>query len=92
MLPGLKENIRADFAMTPDDFAEDFLSHLGAGFSIAPLFTQSAWFHSNRSGLWQSAGRRWNSSGTGMPGVLSSAKVVETLASEYAAQFQGQTA
>ena len=95
MLPGLKENIRADFAMTPDDFAEDYLSHLGAGFSIAPLFTQSAWFrfHNRSEGfdnlLLAGAGTH---PGAGMPGVLSSAKVVETLASEYAAQFQGQTA
>ena len=30
MLPGLKQNIRADFAMTPDDFAEDYLSYIWA--------------------------------------------------------------
>ena len=30
--------------MTPEDFESDYLSVGGAGFSVAPLFTQSAWF------------------------------------------------
>ena len=38
LLPNLKQHIQAPFAMTPDDFSTDYLSHLGAGFSIAPIF------------------------------------------------------
>jgi len=30
--------------MTPEQFKSDYLSVDGAGFSIAPKFTQSAWF------------------------------------------------
>ncbi len=82
MLPGLKESIAADFYMTPEDFKHDYLSEAGAGFSVAPHFTQSAWFRfHNRAegpeGLYLvGAGTH---PGAGMPGVLSSAKVVEKL-------------
>ncbi len=82
MLPGLKETITADFYMTPADFKHDYLSEAGAGFSVAPHFTQSAWFRfHNRAegprGLYLvGAGTH---PGAGMPGVLSSAKVIEKL-------------
>jgi phytoene desaturase len=85
LLPDLKQHIQAPFAMTPDDFSADYLSYLGAGFSIAPLFSQSAWFrfHNKAEGLdnlyLAGAGTH---PGAGMPGVLSSAKVVETLVAE----------
>ena len=89
LLPGLKTHIQAPFAMTPDDFSADYLSHLGAGFSIAPLFTQSAWFrfHNKAEGFdnlyLAGAGTH---PGAGMPGVLSSAKVVEALVAESTAK------
>ena len=82
MLPGLEEHITADFFMTPEDFKHDYLSAAGAGFSIAPFFTQSAWFrfHNKAEGL---KGLYLTGAGThpgaGMPGVLCSAKVVEKL-------------
>ncbi|MEO1207556.1 MAG: phytoene desaturase family protein [Pseudomonadota bacterium] len=82
MLPGLKEHITADFYMTPDNFADDYLSVAGAGFSIAPFFTQSAYFrfHNKAEGLKNlylvGAGTH---PGAGMPGVLCSAKVIEKL-------------
>ncbi len=82
MLPGLRDTITADFYMTPDDFEERYLSHLGAGFSIAPHFTQSAWFRFHNKaegpdGLYLTgAGTH---PGAGMPGVLCSAKVIEKL-------------
>jgi Phytoene dehydrogenase and related proteins len=88
LLPELKTHIQAPFAMTPDDFSENYLSYLGAGFSIAPLFTQSAWFrfHNKAEGLENlylaGAGTH---PGAGMPGVLSSAKVVEALVAEATA-------
>ena len=80
MLPGLREHLTADFIMTPEDFAEDYLSVSGAGFSIAPHFTQSAWFRfHNRSeaieGLYLvGAGTH---PGAGLPGVVCSAKAVD---------------
>ena len=85
ILPGLKDHIQAPFSMTPDQFSEDYLSYKGAGFSIAPLFTQSAWFrfHNKAEGFdnlfLAGAGTH---PGAGMPGVISSAKVVERLVRE----------
>ncbi|MEL0321098.1 MAG: FAD-dependent oxidoreductase, partial [Gammaproteobacteria bacterium] len=85
ILPNLKQHIQAPFSMTPDHFAEDYLSYQGAGFSIAPLFTQSAWFrfHNKAEGFdnlyLAGAGTH---PGAGMPGVISSAKVVEQLVKE----------
>ena len=82
MLPGLSEAITADFDMTPEDFETRYLSFGGAGFSIAPYFTQSAWFRfHNKSesidGLYLvGAGTH---PGAGLPGVVCSAKVIDKL-------------
>ena len=82
MLPGLKQCITADFFMTPADFETRYLSYGGAGFSIAPYFTQSAWFrfHNRSEGIKNlylvGAGTH---PGAGMPGVLCSAKVIDKL-------------
>ena len=50
---GLSETIRAEMMMTPEDFKTNYLSHAGAGFSIAPHFTQSAYFrfHNKAEGI-----------------------------------------
>jgi phytoene desaturase len=82
MLPGLKRSITSEFFMTPQDFETRYLSFAGAGFSIAPYFTQSAWFRfHNKSesidGLYLvGAGTH---PGAGLPGVVSSAKVIDKL-------------
>lgn len=82
ILPGLTETITADFYKTPEDFGSDYLSLHGAGFSIAPLFRQSAWFrfHNRAEGVKNlylvGAGTH---PGAGLPGVLCSAKVVDGL-------------
>lgn len=82
ILPGLAENITADFFKTPEDFRGDYLSVHGAGFSVAPLFRQSAWFrfHNRAEGIKNlyltGAGTH---PGAGLPGVLCSAKVVDAL-------------
>jgi len=82
ILPGLTQEIVEDFYMTPVDFKNDYLSPAGAGFSISPHFTQSAWFRfHNKSeaidGLYLvGAGTH---PGAGMPGVLCSAKVIDRL-------------
>ena len=44
ILPNLQENISDEFFMTPVDFKNNYRSTHGAGFSIAPNFSQSAWF------------------------------------------------
>lgn len=80
ILPGLKTSIREDFYMTPVDFEQNYLSPAGAGFSIAPIFSQSAWFRFHNKaegpeGLYLvGAGAH---PGAGLPGVISSAKVLE---------------
>ena len=85
IMPGLGDVLVEDFYMTPEDFKADYRSEHGAGFSISPSFTQSAWFrYHNRDPhlknlYFSGAGAH---PGAGMPGVLCSAKVVETLVSE----------
>ena len=82
IMPGLSESIFGDFYMTPEDFQNDYLSEFGAGFSLAPYFTQSAWFryHNQAEGppnlYLAGAGTH---PGAGLPGVLSSAKVLDNL-------------
>ena len=82
ILPGLASTITAEFSMTPVDFKDDYLSVHGAGFSVAPLFRQSAWFrfHNRAEGIRNlylvGAGTH---PGAGLPGVLCSAKVIDAL-------------
>ena len=85
IMPNLETTISDDFWMTPEDFKSDYRSMHGAGFSIAPIFSQSAWFrYHNRDPhipnlYFSTAGAH---PGAGMPGVLCSAKVVEALVEE----------
>jgi phytoene desaturase len=82
IMPGLSDCVVEQFDMTPKEFSEEYLSVEGAGFSIAPTLTQSAWFrfHNKSEGIENlylcGAGTH---PGAGLPGVLSSAKVVESL-------------
>ncbi len=82
ILPGLGDCITSDFTMTPENFRSDYLSAHGAGFSVAPLFRQSAWFrfHNRAEGIRNlylvGAGTH---PGAGLPGVLCSAKVMDAL-------------
>ena len=82
MMPGLKDCITARFHMTPKDFEHRYQSVHGAGFSIAPIFRQSAWFrfHNRAEGIRNlflvGAGTH---PGAGLPGVISSAKAVDRL-------------
>ena len=82
MMPGLRECVVERFHMTPRDFQERYLSVHGAGFSVAPIFRQSAWFrfHNRSEGIGNlylvGAGTH---PGAGLPGVITSAKVVDRL-------------
>ncbi len=82
LLPDLKNNIIEDFYLTPDYFEKELNTKFGSGFSIQPKFTQSAYFRfHNKSeicdGLYfVGAGTH---PGAGVPGVLSSAKVLDKI-------------
>ena len=82
VLPGIKENVVSDFYLTPDYFEKDLATLHGSGFSIQPKFSQSAYFRfHNQSEVFENlyfvgAGTH---PGAGMPGVLSSAKVLDKL-------------
>ncbi|OQX13675.1 MAG: phytoene dehydrogenase [Thiothrix lacustris] len=90
LLPGLRDSITAEFHMTPRDFAANYQSAFGSGFSVAPYFTQSAWFrfHNKAEGpenlYLVGAGTH---PGAGVPGVLSSAKVIDRLIPAVANAF-----
>ena len=82
VLPGLEENLVESFVMTPEDFKDRLLSFKGAAFGLEPLLTQSAWFRPhNRSedieGLYMVGAS--THPGAGIPGVLSSAKALDSL-------------
>jgi phytoene desaturase len=82
VLPGIKESVVSDFYLTPDYFENDLATLHGSGFSIQPKFSQSAYFRfHNQSEIFKNlyfvgAGTH---PGAGMPGVLSSAKVLDKL-------------
>ena len=82
LLPKLRENIVADFYLTPDYFEKELNTKFGSGFSIQPKFTQSAYFRfHNKSEVCE--GLYFVGAGThpgaGVPGVLSSAKVLDKI-------------
>ena len=80
VLPGIKKNVVSDFYLTPDYFEKDLATLYGSGFSIQPKFSQSAYFRfHNQSEIFKNlyfvgAGTH---PGAGIPGVISSAKVLE---------------
>ena len=82
LMPNLKDNIIEDFYLTPDYFEKDLNTKFGSGFSIQPKFTQSAYFRfHNKSEIYD--GLYFVGAGThpgaGVPGVLSSAKVLDKI-------------
>jgi len=82
LLPNLRKNIIEDFYLTPDYFEKELNTKYGSGFSIQPKFTQSAYFRfHNKSDVCE--GLYFVGAGThpgaGVPGVLSSAKVLSKI-------------
>jgi phytoene desaturase len=81
-IPGLRENLVTSRVITPHHFQDELNSLNGAAFSIQPVLSQSAYFRFHNAseevpGLYfVGAGTH---PGAGMPGVLSSAKVVDRL-------------
>jgi phytoene desaturase len=82
ILPGLEGEVVTSRIMTPLDFQDRLLSFRGAAFGLEPVLTQSAWFRPhNRSEeldrlFLVGAGTH---PGAGLPGVLSSARVLDTV-------------
>ena len=82
VLPGIESNVAFAESIDPRYFKGTLGSHLGAGFSIAPLLRQSAWlrFHNRADRVPNlylcGAGVH---PGGGLPGVVTSAKVVERM-------------
>jgi phytoene desaturase len=81
-LPGLSRHIVTERQVDPRYFAQDLNSYLGSAFSVEPTLFQSAWFRPhNRSEdvpnlYFAGAGTH---PGAGLPGVISSGKIVAEL-------------
>ncbi|MCA9933186.1 MAG: FAD-dependent oxidoreductase, partial [Anaerolineales bacterium] len=97
-LPDLQANIVAEQMIDPRHFESQLNSYRGAAFSVEPILTQSAWFRPhNRSEDFENlyyvgAGTH---PGAGLPGVLSSSKIVEGLimsSPQHATSHQLETA
>ncbi len=81
-MPGLAASIVTERVIDPRHFRDTLNSYLGSAFSVEPILTQSAWFRPhNRSediGNLYFAGAGTHP-GAGIPGVLSSGKIVAEL-------------
>ncbi len=82
LLPDLEEEIVTSRVLTPLQFRDDYLSFRGAAFSLEPVLQQSAYFRPhNRS---EDVDRLFlvgagTHPGAGVPGVLSSARVLDSV-------------
>ncbi|WP_375412384.1 phytoene desaturase [uncultured Bradyrhizobium sp.] len=82
VLPDLENQIVSSRMLTPQDFQDRLSSFRGAAFGLEPILTQSAWFRPhNRS---EDVDRLYlvgagTHPGAGLPGVLSSARVLDSL-------------
>ena len=82
VLPGLGDAVTTSRLLTPLDFESRLLSFKGAGFSLEPRITQSAWFRPHNKSediknlFLVGAGTH---PGAGIPGVISSAKVLDEI-------------
>ena len=85
VLPDIENQIATSRMLTPQDFQDRLCSFRGAAFGLEPVLSQSAWFRPhNKSedidGLYLvGAGTH---PGAGLPGVLSSARVLDALVPE----------
>ena len=82
VLPNLSEHLTVSVMTTPQDFQDNLLSYKGAAFGLEPLMMQSTWFRPhNRSedikNLFMVGAN--THPGAGIPGVLMSAKALDTV-------------
>ena len=92
MLPGLRSNLVTSRHITPQTFQSELSSLYGSGFSVEPILRQSAYFRPHNQsedidGLYFVGGG--THPGAGMPGVLSTAKVVDRLIPRIPGAAQG---
>ena len=93
VLPGLSRSIVTSRVLTPLDFRDRLLSVNGAGFALEPQLFQSAWFRPHNvseevKGLYLvGAGTH---PGAGVPGVISSAKILDEVVPHGDAWRAGQ--
>jgi phytoene desaturase len=84
-LPGLSRHVVTERRIDPLHFRDTLSSHLGSAFSVQPTLTQSAWFRPHNQSedipnlFFAGAGTH---PGAGIPGVLSSGKIVADLIGE----------
>jgi len=82
VLPGFTQHLGPSFVTTPQHFHDRLLSYKGAAFGLEPILTQSAWFRPhNRS---EDIERLYlvgasTHPGAGVPGVLMSAKALDSV-------------
>ncbi len=82
VMPGFEATIVTQKLMTPLDFQHDLSSYKGAAFGLEPVLTQSAWFRPHNLSedienlFLVGAGTH---PGAGVPGVLSSARVLDSV-------------
>jgi phytoene desaturase len=80
VMPDLAKHVVSSRVLTPQQFQDDLMSFKGAAFSLEPVLTQSAWFRPHNQSedienlFLVGAGTH---PGAGMPGVLSSARVLD---------------
>ncbi len=81
-LPGLSKHLVTEMRIDPLHFRDTLSSHLGSAFSVQPTLTQSAWFRPHNASedvpnlFFAGAGTH---PGAGLPGVISSGKIVAEL-------------
>ncbi|MGF1678540.1 MAG: phytoene desaturase [Candidatus Methylacidiphilales bacterium] len=80
LIPGVRKHLVSKLIMTPKDFETELDAYKGSAFQFEPVLTQSAWFRPHNvsedvDGLYLvGAGTH---PGAGVPGVLSSAKLLD---------------
>ena len=80
LLPGLGDAIVSSRLLTPQDFQDRLSSFRGAAFGLEPVLTQSAWFRPHNKS--EEVDRLYlvgagTHPGAGLPGVLSSARILD---------------
>jgi phytoene desaturase len=87
--PDLRKHIISQMIWTPRDFETELDAHLGSAFQFEPILTQSAWFRPHnvsedvKNFFLVGAGTH---PGAGLPGVLSSAKLLDRVIPDPARQ------
>lgn len=85
LCPNLRQHIVTKCLFTPKDFETELDAYLGSAFQFEPILTQSAWFRPHniaediKNLYFVGAGTH---PGAGLPGVLSSAKVLDKIISQ----------